>query len=529
MFRSRNFLCTAAALCLAALPAAGQQDCGFVLQTNPHLQSANAALLTRLGVESLSTAVISATKENGGLMDIGSSADSFTGGAQAQTYNRLSERTVFYGGLSYSNFQGKQMGGPVLMDPDFNPFGLLEDNSDTAGSKKRELYAMQGALAYSLTRNLAIGGRLDYLCGDQTKVKDPRFSNILKDMDLSLGLDYAASESLDAGFNLRYRNSVEQIMGGLYGDTDRTYFIIRDRGWFFGTREGLGGDSGIVSTQEYRPVNNTFCGAGLQIDWRGSAARVFVEAEILARNGYYGRKTSTSPVYYEWSGAQTSLKGKILLPRGERLSLIDFNLGYNPVNNRENTFTYTTEAGKNTVVNYTGQKQSLSRTDLAASAGYTFFKGTGGYRPEFKAGGALEYAARNQRTTVTPFYRTNSYSSVTASAFCEWNLARGKNIFSPGATLLLYSGSGNRATDGSYSGGTSTTILSFDNWLDRQFEYLTASRAGAALSFTYTRLLPKGRALQVTASDRFVSLLSKPEYLDGSVRNIATLAVGINL
>ncbi len=529
MFRSTDLLCTAAALCLAALPAAGQQEYGFVLQTNPRLQSSNAALLARAGVENLSTAVFYATKEDGELMGIGSSADSFTGGAYAHTYSRLSERTVFCGGLSYSNFQGKRMGGPVLMDPDFNPLGLLEDNLETAGSKKRELYSMQGALAYSLTRSLALGGRIDYLCGDQTKVKDPRFSNILKDMDLSLGVDYAASESLDAGLNLRYRSSVEQLMGGLYGEADRTYFIIRDRGWFLGTREGLGGDSGIISTQEYRPVSNTFCGADLQIDWRNDAARVFLEAEILVRNGYYGRKTSTSPVYYEWSGAQTSLKGKILLPRGDRLSLVEFNLGYSPVSNRENTFTYTTEAGKNTIVNYTGQKQTLSRTDIAASAAYTFFKGLCGYRPRFKAGGELEYAARNQHTTVTPFWRDNSCVSLGAAAFCEWNLTRGRNIFSPGATLIFCTGSGNKASDGSYSGGTSTTIQSFDTYLNRQYEYLTASRAGAALSFTYTRLLRGGRALYVTASDRFVSLLSTPEYLGGGVRNAASLAIGINL
>ena len=81
--------------------------------------------------------------------------------------------------------------------------------------------------------------------------------------------------------------------------------------------------------------------------------------------------------------------------------------------------------------------------------------------------------------------------------------------------------------DGSYGGGTSKTI-SFDDWLYRQQEYDTASRAGASLEAEWTWLGGKKVSPFIRISDSFLYLLKKPAYLEGRYRNSAFISVGCN-
>ena len=87
-------------------------------------------------------------------------------------------------------------------------------------------------------------------------------------------------------------------------------------------------------------------------------------------------------------------------------------------------------------------------------------------------------------------------------------------------------GFGNPAADRQLATSSSPAPLSFDDRLNAQFEYETVPRAGLALGCTYTRIFSEKLSAYVRLQDGLSALLTAPQYLDGRVRNVATLTVG---
>ena len=140
--------------CLAA-SAAGQgpvRDFQWEAEKNPLLGFSNAAGLSSLGNGGFSEAFSSFTKENGDVISLSDSPDAWSVDVCTQAFRRLNERIVFSGKLTYSYFRGARMGGPVLMDPRESAINVFEEDSSTAGSKKREVYSLEGGLSYSFSQ-----------------------------------------------------------------------------------------------------------------------------------------------------------------------------------------------------------------------------------------------------------------------------------------------------------------------------------------------------------------------------------------
>ena len=87
-------------------------------------------------------------------------------------------------------------------------------------------------------------------------------------------------------------------------------------------------------------------------------------------------------------------------------------------------------------------------------------------------------------------------------------------------------GFGNPASDRQLATSSSPAPLSFDARLNRQFEFETAPRAGLGIGCTYTRIFTEKFAAYVRIQNGLTALLSAPQYLDGRIRNVATLTVG---
>ncbi len=87
-------------------------------------------------------------------------------------------------------------------------------------------------------------------------------------------------------------------------------------------------------------------------------------------------------------------------------------------------------------------------------------------------------------------------------------------------------GSGIPKNDGTYSGSSSEQPRSADVYLNRDFEYKTISRAGASLSFRYTRLFKKNFSIYADISDRYVRALKAPEFLGNGFRNSFVFTLG---
>ncbi len=123
-------------LMLLQHPASGQEmrvyDFSFVRDISPWLTSGNYAGLGTLPTDRIAAAEMFFNKSDGGLAGIEESGDSWRAGAYTESNVRISDRIAFCGKLSYTNFRGKDMGGPVLMDPSYNPVNFLESTDTTA-------------------------------------------------------------------------------------------------------------------------------------------------------------------------------------------------------------------------------------------------------------------------------------------------------------------------------------------------------------------------------------------------------------
>ena len=507
--------------------AAGERevrDWRLVQQTTPQLMLSNPAAM---GFWSGRVAMVeaNAAKGNGGLVSIEESPDDFTWGAVTESYYRVSKSITFHGKLSWSHFNGKEMGGPVLMDPRFHPVGFYENDPADVGVKKRELYNLTGGLSLNLDQDWSLGFNVNYGAGDQTKVKDPRFSSILTNMDLKAGLAWRPSHNFILGISAQYESLLEQVRGGIYGTTDAQYFIQTDRGGFLGTIEELEGEHNFISANGLVPLDNRFYGASLQT----ILFEKFVnELTFRKQAGYYGKRSTSTPVFFEFNGWELAYSGALLLPSGKNLHRLAVDFSYFKVGADENKFNYTTQMGGETIVEYTNKNHTTDRGDTSAGLDYKWFVNISGRRPVMTIGAKATYFALQQVTQIYPFWRNSSYTNIRGEVFCEKVFDLVGVAIIPTITGFYQTGWGVKKADGSYVETTSSRLKSFDYWLDRKYEFDTAARAGGCLSVTVAKTLSDKFEAYVKLSDSYTSLLAAPEFLSGRTRNIAEITIGCN-
>ena len=217
----------------------------------------------------------------------------------------------------------------------------------------------------------------------------------------------------------------------------------------------------------------------------------------------------------------------LIIPSGSDLQKMSFSASIANVSNKTNSYKATVVPGMNTKITYTGQTKTLSRNDIDASFAYTLYKGTDVYLPKWELGAKAGAACRLQSTTLYPFRRDWTSIGVDIDINAGRNIISGQNIYSCRLDAGFFTGFGDPRHDSVADGG-STTMKSFDDYSNREFEYYTAARAGAGIELKYTRMVSDKLAAYVSLSDNFRSLLSKPEYLDGATRNVALLTLGCN-
>lgn len=519
------FLCVASALCMIQQKADAQQDFHVTVDTNPYLTYSNAAALRSFSFGKVSVAEISGIKENGGLKSVAGSDDDAEAMVGTESFARVSDHLAFHGKLAYLYYSGKNMGGSILMDPGYNPVNFLESSMDNLGTKNREKYFLTGDLAYIFNERWSVGAGFNYESADQVKVKDPRFYSKWMDLKVAPALYFSPSQKLSLGLSLQYRNTLEKIVGGIYGTTDKQYFILTDKGNFLGTLEELSGDYNYMPANTARPMSNAFYGGSVQISMEDHV-RFYNELTFLVRDGYYGKKSSTTATFFEFGGLVASYDGSLMFPSGDNLHKIGLSASYETLGNDENHFRYVTPLGQNTVVEYYSQEHIFDRTSVNASLSYDGWLDVSGAYPSMTFGASATIQYIDSRTVVYPLYRNHDHFTVDANAYAEKSFFGNDGYFTLGGSTSFMTGSGTLAEDGELASVSSTTLRSFDDYMNMQYEYDTASRVSAALSFKYTRRIKAGMSAYVKLSDCFTFLLSQPEYLDGRMRNSARITVG---
>lgn len=513
-------------LCLA-VPAAGQDGLRnflFTKGTDNNLMFSNPAFLDSWKGK-MSVAELSFFKQDGALKALEESPDSWALKAGTESYCRASDKICFHGDLSWYDFQGKGMGGQILMDPAYNPINFLENTESTSGLKKKELYSLSGGMSLALNENLSLGISSKYVAGDFTKVKDPRFSNIWMDLNLDAGVRYVFSDNLSLGASLKWRSTLEQFKGSIFGETGRQYYIDNDKGGFFGTITELSGDNNYVSDSNFRPMKNNWYGAAVQAYIKDCFSS---EISFMLRDGYFGKKSSTSATFFEFSGMKLAYDGMLTLPYGRNLRQLSIHAGFESLGNNENDVETTTPVGGSTIYIYKRQNHIFDRSVFSADLDYRWMRNVESSYPDLVLGARADFHSLTQRTELQAYYRNQDIAHVEAAVYAQKTFPVKRILFSVDAALSAYTGFGTKKDDGTIASSSSTTLRSFDGYLDKHFEFETAPRAGVSLAFTFTLPCKGGIAPYLKLSDRFTTLTKDNEYLDGKTRNAAAVVLGCN-
>lgn len=503
------------------------RDFEYIRSATPWLSSNNAAGLGSLPVSRIADVEAVFHKHDGALTAIENSSDSFEAGASTEAFMNLSERFSLHGRLEYMNFNGKDMVGPVMMNPSYNPLNFYESTDKTAGPKNRETYNLAGGFSYALTKSLSVGAAIDYTAADMAKKKDPRFVNKWMDLDINAGLSWKVSDGFTLGASVIYKRTLEDLTGNVYGNTDKQYDIFVDYGGFYGVLQMFDGESGYLAQNNLRPMLNNFYGGSMQIEV-GTDTKVFNEITYLKRAGYYGKKASSSITYTEHSSDFIRYSGVLTTGNVTDMHRVGLELSAEALTGIKNSYRAHTDEGSETVIEYFTPKETLAQLELYGCLSYDGYLGISDYRPTWEYGVKAEGHMKISHTVLFPYLRRSEVSRVNLTVHGARNIFfKGRNMFTAGLEGLFSVGTGNPASDRTLVESTSEAPVSLDVFMNKDFEYKTAPQAGGSLRLRYTRFIGPRMGLYVEAEDSFMSMLRTPEYLDGRFRNILETKIGI--
>jgi len=507
------------------------RDFDCVARSEAWLSGYNASGLTRLpnSVQTISIAEIFANKSDGEFINYSQSNNSFTFGAQTESFFRLSNKTVLYGKVDYKNFTGQNMGGSAFINPDYNAFNIDELGAAARGEKSLEQYGLIGAIGVNLSPRLSLGGKVDYLTANYAKHKDLRHKNSLLDLTATIGAAYQLTGAIEVGANYIYRRSVESIEFDIYGNTDQVYSPLIDFGAFYGRTE-LFGESGY--TKDKLPVFNQFNGAALQVNLKiKQNLGFFNEFSYLSRSGQYGTQTTsvTSVTYTEHKGTVMAYSGVLSFIQKQNQHLLKINLNNDQLTNWENIFMRQNTPGGLSETIYLGKTQVLDRNRTTAGLEYTAQLNVQDYCPEWLLKVGANFDNRRQTVSLYPYFRKQNIYSWNSYLFANKNITSEKNQYGISLKFLYGSGGGDVYNDGLYATPSDDLHqpVSSDYNLYREYEYLTANRIAGNIGCSYSRIINRGLRGYVHIEYGLTKAFDIKN-LDGSQFGSANLSIGCN-
>lgn len=503
-------------------------DFEYIKNKEGWFTSNNAAGLHTLSVNNVSIAEVYLNKGNGKFINYFESKNSLQYGGKAESYFRMNPKIVLYGYVEYSKFEGKDMNGSVFINPYYMPFDIVEIG-DNPGKKELEQYHLIGAISAEVYNSLRLGVKIDYLAGNYAKLKDLRHTNILMDMNLTLGASYQFNPVIEVGANYFYRRSTEGVGFKTYGNTDQQYLSLISFGSFFGRSE-LFGTSGFTAPEgdKSTPAFNQFNGGSLQVNLNLSPKiNLFNEFTFKSRDGYYGLKSSSTTQHTRHDGNLLEYNGVFSLKTNTDLHSVRLVAGQEKLDNYEKIYKKVTTPVGNTVIEYYGETQMLEKKYINAGLEYTGNIGLKDNHPTWVLKAGANYSDRKQTISVYPYYRKQTIHSFMTNMSAKRNIFSGKNIYSISLGAGYGSGSGTPMNDGLYATPSSSQEepTSLDLYLYREYEYLTASRFSVNAGFKFDTPVSQGVRAYAGFDCTFTKAMDI-EYLQGSSFTSATIKIG---
>ena len=487
---------------LACLPLSAQdslllRNYQFVKQSDRWLTISNASALTRFNAPNIAEAEISLTKQKGGLANYFDSPNTNQIDVSVEAINRLNNRIVVAGGISYNYFSGKDMTGSAFINPTRKPFDITESTLEYPGRKHRDTYQLGGAIGYDLWKGYALGARFDYTAANYAKYKDLRHKNKLMDMSLSAGFYAPVAEWLNLGANYTYHRNTESLNFKIYGTNENIYRSLINYGAFMGQTEQFGSE-GYTDKSREMPLFEDGHGGNFQIELRPTEQlSAFGSIGFSKGEGYYGTR---SP--YTVSCTQHE----------RNITEIDFSLAYQPLSRMTRhrlDFSFSNEklANRAEVVRelinssgayyyeYYDPVETGDKQWQDISLGYTAQLGIKGETPTWQLTASWQWGRQDQLAYLYPFYRKQAICHYELSAGVERNILLKHGLLTLALDGAFRKGSGAPYEDGAFvtPNDKQTSPSTMNSFLYREYQYLTAPQYAIGGNAKYAFIFPGTR------------------------------------
>ena len=476
-------------------PLDAQSHFEALQDTTPWLHSQNAAGLVALPDDvRTNCAETYFQKDNGGWGAYHASPDSRTFGARTSSFYRVNHRLVLSGNVSYANFQGKDMTGSVWLDPDDQPFDIVEMDPQYAGTKNCERYNLMGALGVELGKGFSLGGRVDFKSANNAKRRDLRSQNKLMDLQAGCGVLWT-KDIVQVGLSYTYRRTLEEPLFKTYGTTGVFYASLIDYGASFGVSE-YSDANGLTDEDEERPMLSERHSVSLQLGFGQGSTKWLHEGWLEWREGYYGKRSLFTPVFMEHSGTAWGYEGRLTWQQRHAVS---YGIAGNHLENWQNLFNYVNQGGGLNEYIYYGRLKTRGQRTLGADVGYSFYGRAWNHRVK------ASYHERRLTASFYPFYRRQQIRTFAADLASRRQWVRRQHDWSAELQLGYQQGGGTMAEDGSYDNvaeGASgkvqstlirTSLVTLPSVLQQQYDYQTAPQGRVGLNLLYGRRLQGNR------------------------------------
>lgn len=496
-------------------------------RADTRLASENPAYLQYVPVSQLSMAEVYFSKNNGEFINYHESPDSYEVGVQTESFFRLNPKVVLHGKIHYANFNGKQMGGSVFIDPYIRSFDIQETTDATRGNKNREDYFLTGAASFRVSNRLSLGGRIDYRAANYAKFKDLRHVNKLFDFTGIIGAMYAFGDSFEWGINYFYRRDVEDVEFKMHGTTDERYISFIDLGAFYGSHEEFGSD-GYTDPDYSSPAVGEWHGVSLQFTYKNNENRVFFnELSYRVQNGYYGKRSPSTPVFLEHRAPVIAYNGSFSFHQKNNRHVFSAGIEREKLTNHENIYRKENYEGGRREIVYLGQNPILSQSILKSSLAYTADLNVVDFCPRWIFKAEANYFSRQQKVSIYPYYRAYDIQVFDIMASAARNIEHGQNRYGLFAGVQHVFGGNFHKEDGVYATPSDTQRPPKDNdtFLSRELEYLTAARLEGNAGVSLTRAFSKNLTGYIRV-DYSITNASAVKHLGGSTRHLVTCTAG---
>lgn len=473
------------------------RDYQFVKQSDPWLTQRNSAALMRFKAKNIAEAELSLNYGGGRLTEYYDSPDMLQGGAAIESFYRINQRTVVFGGISYDNWTGHDMTGSAFINPSRYPFDIVEDSLTNPGRKHRDTYQLSGAFSYTVAKALAVGIRLDYTSANYAKYKDLRHKNKLMDLQLTAGVYAPVLPWLSVGADYTYHRQTESVDFGTYGKSDKVYKSLIDYGASMGMVEQFGNE-GYTDKSREMPLFEDSHGGAFQLEL-SPLQKLSIYGSLTASHatGYYGRKSPYTITYTNHDRDIIAVHSRLTyapLQCASRFSL-DASYSQEKLQNKASTFRGLTNANGATYYEYYDPVETADKKWREADIRYTMYLGIQEELPTWILTADYHWLKRDITAYLFPYYRQQRLTSREISASLTRNMASQHGVWSISVNGGFRKGSGEPYEDGTFVAPSSkqTAPATMPPFVYRDYHLLTAAQYCMGLQLKYAFLFPGTR------------------------------------